>query len=41
LGTGCTNCVRFEKLVRNVLEENKIEAKVEKLIIFDDFTRYD
>ena len=40
LGTGCTNCVRLEKLVREVLEETRLEATVEKLITFDDFTRY-
>ena len=40
LGPGCTNCVRLEKLVREVLDENKIEATVEKLITFDDFARY-
>jgi len=40
LGPGCTNCVRLEKLVREVLAENKIEAVVEKLISFDDFARY-
>ena len=40
LGSGCTNCVRLEKLVLEVLEENKLEATVEKLITFDDFARY-
>lgn len=40
LGPGCTNCVRLEKLVREVLEETKVEATVEKLITFDDFAKY-
>lgn len=40
LGPGCTNCVRLEKLVREVLEETRLEATVEKLITFDDFDRY-
>lgn len=40
LGPGCTNCVRLEKLVREVLEETRFEANVEKLITFDDFARY-
>ncbi|MDX9773916.1 MAG: thioredoxin family protein [Bacteroidales bacterium] len=40
LGPGCTNCVRLEKLVREVLEENNLEATVEKLITYDDFARY-
>lgn len=40
LGPGCTNCIRLEKLVREVLEETKLEATVEKLITFDDFARY-
>ena len=40
LGPGCTNCVRLEKLVREVLEENNLAATVEKLITFDDFARY-
>ena len=40
LGPGCTNCVRLEKLVREVLEETKLEGTVEKLITFDDFARY-
>ncbi len=40
LGPGCTNCIRLEKLVCEVLEENNLEATVEKLITFDDFARY-
>lgn len=40
LGPGCANCVRLEKLVREVLDEFNIEATVEKLMTFDDFARY-
>lgn len=40
LGPGCTNCVRLEKLVMEVIGEEKLEATVEKLITYDDFARY-
>ena len=30
LGSGCTNCINLEKLCREVISENNIEAEIEK-----------
>lgn len=36
LGSGCTKCKTLERLTREVLEENQIEAEVEKV---EDFVK--
>ncbi len=40
LGPGCSNCEKLEKLCNEVIQENAIEAKVEKLTTLDDFNIY-
>ena len=40
LGSGCPNCIRLENLCNEVILENGIEAKVEKLTTLDDFNKY-
>lgn len=40
LGAGCSNCEKLEKLCKEVIQENEIVAKVEKLATIDDFNRY-
>lgn len=40
LGPGCANCIKLENLCNEVVQENAIEAKVEKLTTLDDFHKY-
>jgi len=40
LGTGCTNCVKLEKLVNEVVSENTIKANVEKVTDSSKFMDY-
>ncbi len=40
LGPGCPNCIKLEKLCDEVIRENAIDAKVEKLTTLDDFNKY-
>jgi small redox-active disulfide protein 2 len=40
LGTGCPNCKKLEANTRQVLEELKIEAEVEKITDIAEIMRY-
>lgn len=40
LGTGCTNCINLENLVKDVVKENNIESKIEKVTDRDKFMDY-
>ena len=40
LGPGCTNCVRLENLCKEVVTENNLEAKIEKITSFNEFGKY-
>ncbi len=37
IGSGCPNCIRLEDLCKEVVSENNLEAKVEKIT---DMTRF-
>jgi len=40
LGSGCTNCVTLEKLCREVVAENAIEANIQKVTDFKEIAAY-
>ena len=40
LGSGCANCVTLEKLCKEVVAENGIEAEIEKVTDFKDIMSY-
>ena len=40
LGSGCTNCINLEKLCREVISENNIEAEIEKVTDYKDIMSY-
>jgi small redox-active disulfide protein 2 len=40
LGSGCTNCINLEKLCREVISENGIEAEIEKVTDYKDIMSY-
>lgn len=40
LGAGCTNCINLEKLCKEVVEENHLEATIEKVTDFKDIMTY-
>lgn len=40
LGAGCTNCVNLEKLCREVVAENAIEANIQKVTDFKEITGF-
>ena len=40
LGSGCTNCINLEKLCREVVTENNIEAEIEKVTDYKDIMSY-
>lgn len=40
LGTGCTNCIKLENLVKEVVSENNISANIEKVSDQDKFMDY-
>ncbi len=40
LGSGCANCINLEKLCREVITENNIEAEVEKVTDYKDIMSY-
>ena len=37
IGTGCPNCVKLEQLCQEVVAENKIDAKIEKVTDMNRF----
>ena len=40
LGTGCPNCIRLENMCREVVAENNLDAKIEKVSNVDEFWKY-
>ena len=40
LGSGCSNCINLEKLCREVVTENSIEAEIEKVTDYKDIMSY-
>lgn len=40
LGSGCANCKRLEAVVRQVIENEKIDAEVIKVTDFGEITSY-
>jgi len=40
LGSGCANCKRLEAVVRQIVENEKIEAEIEKVTDFAEITHY-
>ena len=40
LGSGCANCKRLEAVVRQVVENEKIKAEIEKVTDFTKITQY-
>ncbi|MGK9476418.1 thioredoxin family protein [Melioribacter sp. OK-6-Me] len=40
LGPGCPNCIKLEKLVNEVVSENNIPAKIEKITDKEKFMDY-
>ncbi len=40
LGSGCSNCINLEKLCREVISENNIEAEIEKVTDYKDIMSY-
>ena len=40
LGSGCTNCKNLEKLCREVVTENKLEANIEKVTDIKEIVSY-
>jgi len=40
LGSGCANCKRLEAVVRQVVENEKIKAEIEKVTEFAEITQY-
>lgn len=40
LGSGCTNCVKLEKLCHEVIAENSIDAEIEKVTDYKEIMSY-
>jgi len=40
LGSGCANCKRLEQIVRQVVENEKLDAEIIKVTNFDEITKY-
>ncbi|NMC41134.1 MAG: thioredoxin family protein [Bacteroidales bacterium] len=40
LGPGCPNCIRLEKMCREVVAENNLDATIEKVSNIDEFWKY-
>jgi small redox-active disulfide protein 2 len=40
LGPGCANCVTLEKLCKEVVAENSIDAEIEKVTDYKDIMSY-
>lgn len=40
LGTGCTNCIKLENLVREVIAEYNLNANIEKITDKEKFVDY-
>lgn len=40
LGTGCSKCKTLEKIVREVVSENNIDANIDKVEDFSEIAKY-
>jgi small redox-active disulfide protein 2 len=40
LGAGCTNCIKLENLVKEIILENNLEADIEKVTDKEKFMDY-
>ena len=40
LGSGCANCKRLEQIVRQVVENENLDAEIVKITDFDEITKY-
>ena len=40
LGSGCTNCQNLERLCRELVAENNIDAEIEKVTDYKDIASY-
>jgi len=40
LGGGCANCINLEKLCKQVITENSLEAEIEKVTDYKDIMSY-
>ena len=40
LGPGCANCIKLENMCNEVVTENNLQAKIEKVIKVEDFWKY-
>ncbi len=40
LGSGCPNCIKLENLCREVIDENGIDAQVEKVTDFAEIEKF-
>jgi small redox-active disulfide protein 2 len=40
LGSGCANCKRLEAVVRQVVENEKVDAEIVKVTDFNEITTY-
>jgi small redox-active disulfide protein 2 len=40
LGPGCASCIRLENMCREIVTENNLQAKIEKVIKVEDFWKY-
>jgi small redox-active disulfide protein 2 len=40
LGSGCANCRRLEQIARKVVEENQVQAEIEKVTDYAEIMKY-
>lgn len=40
LGTGCKRCSNLEAVIRGIVQENKLDALVEKVTDYQEFIKY-
>lgn len=40
LGSGCPNCLKLEKITREVIQANNIEAYIDKVTDFNEILKY-
>ncbi len=40
LGTGCSNCIKLEKLCREIIGEKNLAATIEKITDYDRFADF-
>jgi small redox-active disulfide protein 2 len=40
LGPGCMNCIRLENMCREIVEEKKWDAVIEKITDYNEFGKY-